>query len=148
MAGTGRGASLGILWKNAESLENLGRAKTLFLDKTGTITEGRPQVARWILSDRSDTPTVLSALGALESKSEHPLARAVTESLDDLGRWDASHPEADEFEQVAGTGLTGRVGELRLRVGNRRTLEESGVKLPESWQNAWDDMERKASRSW
>lgn len=143
MAGTGRGASLGILWKNAESLENLGRAKTLFLDKTGTITEGRPQVARWILSDRSDTPTVLSALAAVESKSEHPLARAVTESLADLGHWDESSPvEADEFEQVAGVGLTGRLGDLRLRVGNRRTLAESGVELPDAWQKAWNEMEK------
>lgn len=143
MAGTGRGASLGILWKNAESLENLGRAKTLFLDKTGTITEGRPQVARWILSDRSDTPTVLSALAAVESKSEHPLARAVTESLADLGHWDESSPvEADEFEQVAGVGLTGRLGDLRLRVGNRRTLAESGVELPDSWREAWNEMEK------
>lgn len=142
MAGTGRGASLGILWKNAESLENLGRAKTLFLDKTGTITEGRPQVARWIFSERSDTPAVLSALGALESKSEHPLARAVTESLEDLGHWDASHPEADEFEQVAGTGLTGRVGEYRLRVGNRRTLEASAAELPDTWREAWSEMEK------
>lgn len=142
MAGTGRGASLGILWKNAESLENLGRAKTLFLDKTGTITEGRPQVARWIFSERSDTPAVLSALGALESKSEHPLARAVTESLEDLGHWDASHPEADEFEQVAGTGLTGRVGEYRLRVGNRRTLEASAAELPDAWREAWSEMEK------
>ena len=143
MAGTGRGASLGILWKNAESLENLGRAKTLFLDKTGTITEGRPQVARWILSDRSDTPTVLSALAAVESKSEHPLARAVTESLADLGHWDESSPvEVDEFEQVAGVGLTGRLGDLRLRVGNRRTLAESDVELPESWQAAWNEMEK------
>lgn len=143
MAGTGRGASLGILWKNAESLENLGRAKTLFLDKTGTITEGRPQVARWILSERSDTPTVLTALAAVESKSEHPLARAVTESLADLGHWDESSPvEADEFEQVAGVGLTGRLGDLRLRVGNRRTLAESGVELPDAWQKAWNEMEK------
>ena len=112
------------------------------MDKTGTITEGRPQVARWIFSERSDTPAVLSALGALESKSEHPLARAVTESLEDLGHWDASHPEADEFEQVAGTGLTGRVGEYRLRVGNRRTLEASAAELPDAWREAWSEMEK------
>ena len=142
MAGTGRGASLGILWKNAESLENLGRARTLFLDKTGTITEGRPQVARWILSDRPDTPAVLSVLGAVESKSEHPLARAVTESLADLGYRDASHADPDEFEQVAGTGLTGSFGDCRIRVGNRRTLEASGAELPDSWRQAWADMEK------
>lgn len=75
MAGTGRGASLGILWKNAESLENLGRAKTLFLDKTGTITEGRPQVARWIFSERS-TRRPSSRPSAPLSRSPNTRSRA------------------------------------------------------------------------
>ena len=99
-------------------------------------------MARWILSDRPDTPAVLSVLGAVESKSEHPLARAVTESLADLGYRDASHADPDEFEQVAGTGLTGRFGGCRIRVGNRRTLEASGAELPDSWRQAWADMEK------
>lgn len=142
MAGTGRGASLGILWKNAESLENLGRAKTLFLDKTGTITEGRPQVKRWVLADRPDRDMLLSALAALENRSEHPLARAVVAGLSELGIAKELFAERLEaFEQVPGVGLTGRIGDLSLRVGNRRTLEHSNVKLPEAWNTAWNEME-------
>lgn len=142
MAGTGRGAALGILWKNAESLENLGRAKTLFLDKTGTITAGRPTVHTWVLSEREDLRDILRAVGTVEAKSEHPLAHALIDGLDSF-EFEPKDFEADvpDFHQEAGSGLTGSAAGRTVRIGNRRTLEASGVELPEAWREAWDDLE-------
>ena len=127
MVGTGRGAELGILFKNAEALENFHHVDTIVLDKTGTVTEGRPAVVDCILADGVDEAEFWSLAAALERSSEHPLAQAILAHAKELKTEDL---QAEEFETKPGIGVTALVKGRRLTIGNRRVMESFGGQSP------------------
>ena len=126
MVGTGKGAENGILIKSGEALETLHSVKTVILDKTGTITEGKPKVTD-ILST-VDTKEFLSVAAGIESMSEHPLAEAIIEKAREDG---VSFAEANNFEAISGKGVKARMGNDTFLAGNARLMNESGVDLSE-----------------
>jgi Cu+-exporting ATPase len=124
MVGTGRGATAGVLIKNAEALEVLEKVDTLVVDKTGTLTEGRPRLRSVVtLSDWHESE-LLHLVASLERGSEHPLAAAIVAAAQERG----SEPsEADEFRSVTGKGVVGTVDGRAVALGNRALLEELGI---------------------
>ena len=126
MVGTGRGAQIGVLFKNAEALENLHHVDTVVLDKTGTLTTGKPQVTD-ILPGSLDAQELLAVAAALECRSEHPFAKAILEKMGDT----PIAPPAD-FETLPGRGVAGTVNGVRCFGGNRRLMEELGISPPET----------------
>ena len=124
MVGTGRGARMGILFKNAAALENLHRVDTVVLDKTGTLTTGKPVVTD-VLPASADEKQLLKIAAALEEKSEHPFAKAILEKAGDL-----TYTPASDFETLPGRGVTGVVGGLRYYGGNRRLMQQQGISVP------------------
>ena len=132
MVGTGLGASNGILVKSAEALEGAVRATVVVLDKTGTLTEGKPSVTDVLCAGGTSKDQLLEYAYALEQKSEHPLAQAiVTYAQEKLGESAGSSFDVQEFSQVAGGGLTAKVGEKRLVAGNARLMEREGISTQE-----------------
>ena len=125
MVGTGRGARMGILFKNAEALENLHRIDTVVLDKTGTITTGKPSVTA-VYPGTADGKTLLQIACALEEKSEHPFAKAI---LSHYGN--GCYPKGDAYETLPGKGVTATVDGKRYYGGNGRLMKELGVILPQ-----------------
>ena len=124
MVGTGRGAQMGVLFKNAEALENLHHVDTVVLDKTGTLTTGKPEVTD-ILPGKAGSAGLLRVASALESKSEHPFARAILRKMGS-----APYPEASDFETLPGRGVAGRVEGVRCYGGNGRLMQELGIDIP------------------
>jgi Cu+-exporting ATPase len=120
----GRAAQLGVLFKGGESLERLARIDTLVLDKTGTLTEGKPEVTavRALGSLREDEVLRLSA--ALERRSEHPLAKAI---LGEAAKRHIGQPNAEDVRAVPGKGIQGRVDGRRVAAGNAALMEELGI---------------------
>ena len=125
MVGTGRGAQMGVLFKNAEALENLHRVDTVVLDKTGTLTTGKPEVTD-ILPGSVSAEALMKTAAALESRSEHPFAKAILQKMGDT-----PYPEAAAFETLPGRGVAGTVEGVRCYGGNRRLMDELGVAVPE-----------------
>ena len=124
MVASGRGAQLGVLIKNAEALELLAKVDTLVLDKTGTLTEGKPRLVAVETAAGFDATQVLRAAAALEQPSEHPLAAAI---LAGARKKDIAVPQVADFQSVAGKGVTGRVEGTRVAVGNEKLLSDSGI---------------------
>ena len=124
MVGTGRGAGLGILIKNAEALELLEKVDTLLIDKTGTLTEGKPSLASLEGLAGFDPGELLRLSASLERGSEHPLAGAIVEAAKAQG---LRLENASDFEAVTGKGVTGRVSARKVALGNAALLEELGV---------------------
>ena len=124
MVGTGRGAQLGVLFKNAEALENLHHIDTVVLDKTGTLTTGKPEVTD-ILPGKAETAELMRIAAALESRSEHPFAKAI---LKKMGK--NAYPEVTDFETLPGRGVAGKVRGIRCYGGNARLMQELGVSVP------------------
>jgi Cu+-exporting ATPase len=124
MVGTGRGALAGVLIKNAEALEILERVDTLVVDKTGTLTEGRPRLTSVVPAPGIGEAELLRLAAGLERGSEHPLAAAIVAGAAERGI-DAT--AADEFRSITGKGVTGRVGGRQVALGNRRLMEDLGV---------------------
>ncbi len=106
MVATGRGAQAGVLIKNAEALERFAKVDTLVVDKTGTLTEGRPAVTTLLPAEGMDETTLLRLAASLERASEHPLAAAIVEAAGERGLRLA---EADAFESITGKGVRGTV---------------------------------------
>lgn len=132
MVGTGLGASNGILVKSAEALEGAVRATVVVLDKTGTLTEGKPSVTDVLCAGGTSEHQLLEYAYALEQKSEHPLAQAiVTYAQEKLGESAGSSLDVQEFSQVAGGGLTAKVDEKHLVAGNARLMEQEGISTQE-----------------
>jgi Cu2+-exporting ATPase len=124
MVGIGQGASAGILIKDAEALQRAGKTDTVVLDKTGTITEGRPVVKDMVWEIEPNGQA--DVLAAIEERSEHPLAEAVAEYL----QRPAGPVNITLFESLPGSGVKARVGDDEYWVGNQRLLEQSGTTLP------------------
>ncbi|MEO6572673.1 MAG: heavy metal translocating P-type ATPase, partial [Polyangiaceae bacterium] len=127
MVGVGRGATMGILFKNAQALELLRTVDTLVVDKTGTLTEGKPRVVAVVPVGARKEEEVVGAAASLERGSEHPLAAAIAAAA--LERKVALESVV-EFKSITGKGVTGRVGARQVAVGNRALLETLGVKDP------------------
>ena len=126
MVGSGLGAKNGILFKNATALENAGKAEVVLLDKTGTITKGKPVVTDVISASEGENAKseLLNIAYALETKSEHPLAKAVVEYCDENKDKDRSMTDVTEFKNLAGNGLTGRIDNESVYAGNSRFIAE------------------------
>ena len=123
MVGTGRGAAMGVLYKNAEALERLHKVNTVVLDKTGTLTLGKPGVTDVIADDPDG---LLRIAAALEKPSEHPYARAILDRAEGL-----VIPQVQDFETLPGRGVTGVVEGRRCFGGNQRLMEEQGISIPD-----------------
>jgi P-type Cu+ transporter len=126
MVGIGRGARAGVLIKNAEALEILEKVDTLVVDKTGTLTEGKPQLAS-VSKELEDDPELLRLAASLERASEHPLGAAIVEAAAKRGL-QLSQPE--EFESVTGKGILGVVDRRRVAVGNVALMIKIGALRP------------------
>jgi P-type Cu+ transporter len=124
MVGVGRGALAGILIKNAEALERFEKVDTLVVDKTGTLTEGKPRVTRIVTVGGFDESTVLSFGASLEKSSEHPLAGAIVAAA--LER-KIPLQEVTNFASITGKGITGTIGGRRVAVGSAVLLKDHGV---------------------
>jgi Cu+-exporting ATPase len=131
MVSVGRGAQNGILVKNAAALEALGRVDTVVVDKTGTLTEGKPKVVEIWAGRDGEALEILAPIASLENLSEHPLAKAVVQAA--VGRGIALKEVAD-FRSVPGHGVEGRIAGQTIRVGKEDWLAASGVLLPPEWQ--------------
>jgi Cu+-exporting ATPase len=124
MVAIGRGASLGVLIKDAEAMQSLGKINTLLVDKTGTLTLGRPEVTDVICATGVQETWLLTMAASLESRSEHPLASAVMRAAKER---QTSFPEASDFEAIRGGGLIGHVEGHSILLGRRTLLEEHNI---------------------
>jgi Cu+-exporting ATPase len=133
MVATGRGAGVGVLFKNAEAIEALRKVDTLLVDKTGTLTEGRPQLAASVPAAGFDEQTLLHLAASLERGSEHPLAAAILAGAEARGLDLCS---AQSFESIPGQGIMGRVEGHEVALGNRALLDGLGVDARELAERA------------
>ena len=124
MVGTGRGATAGVLVKNAEALEVMEKVDTLVVDKTGTLTIGKPRLITVEPASGFDPDEVLRLAAALERGSEHPLAAAIVEGAEERG---IAVPDSSDFESVTGKGVIGKVEGRRLALGNKALLATIGA---------------------
>jgi P-type Cu+ transporter len=124
MVGVGRGAQAGVLIKNAEALERMEKVDTLVVDKTGTLTEGKPKVVAVVAAPGFAEQDVLRLAAGVERASEHPLARAI---VDAAGERSIALPEASGFEAPTGKGVTATVEGRRVVIGNAKMLADSGI---------------------
>ena len=133
MVGTGKGAEMGILFKSAEALENLRSVGTVVLDKTGTVTRGKPAVTDIVVATRADgspamsEKALLKLAAALERSSEHPLAEAILAECKARG---IVARMVEDFAAVPGRGVTAREGQNTIAAGNVRLMDELGVTVP------------------
>ena len=123
MVGTGRGAELGVLFRKGEALQLLKDAKVVALDKTGTLTEGKPALTDLELAGGFDRANVLALVAAVEAKSEHPIARAIVDAAADEG---LSLSPVSDFESVTGFGVKAVVDSKRIEIGADRYMTELG----------------------
>lgn len=126
MVGTGKGAENGILIKSAESLETLHKVDTVVLDKTGTLTQGKPQVTDVSPAQGVDEKRLLTLAAALEAKSEHPLAKAIVDYVNQLGY---ELPSAEDFQASHGQGVSATIGGERFLAGNAGIMETTSVDI-------------------
>jgi Cu+-exporting ATPase len=124
MVGTGKGAMLGVLIKNAEALEVMEQLDTLVVDKTGTLTEGKPRLVSVVASEDFDEATVLHLGASLERASEHPLAEAIVRGAEEKG---ISLASTDHFESVTGQGVTGSIDGHAVALGNLKLMQALAV---------------------
>lgn len=133
MVGTGKGAEMGILFKSAEALENLRSVGTVVLDKTGTVTRGKPAVTDIVVATRADgspamsEKALLKLAAALERSSEHPLAEAIMAECETRG---IVARMVEDFAAVPGRGVTAREGQNVIAAGNVRLMNELGAEVP------------------
>ena len=124
MVATGRGAQSGVLVRNAASLERLAAVNTLVVDKTGTLTEGKPALTGVETAPGFEPDEVLRLAASLEAGSEHPLAAAILRGAEQRG---LKLEKAEGFESVTGQGVTGRIGGRAVLLGNQRLMQGAGI---------------------
>jgi Cu+-exporting ATPase len=142
MVGTGRGATEGVLIKNAEALETLEKVNTLVVDKTGTLTEGKPKLTMFANTGVVDDETALRLAASLERSSEHPLAAAFVTAANERGHKLAP---VSEFRSVTGKGVIGKVDGRWIALGNQSLLAELGIDLGAGAEKAAKWRERGAT---
>jgi Cu+-exporting ATPase len=133
MVGTGRGATLGVLIKNAEALEIMEKVTTLVVDKTGTLTEGKPGLVEVQTVNEFTDNEVLQLASSLERASEHPLAEAIVRGAEDR---DITLSQTDDFASITGKGVTGTVEGRAVALGNLELLDQLGIDPGELPQQA------------
>jgi Cu+-exporting ATPase len=133
MVGTGRGAADGILIKSGEALETAQSVKTVVLDKTGTITEGKPRVTDLLPADNTSVRELLQVAASLEKQSEHPLAEAVMAEAEKQG---ANPLPAEDFQSIPGRGVSAQIGGAACAAGNLALMHELGVDVSAAEQTA------------
>jgi Cu+-exporting ATPase len=133
MVGTGRGATAGVLIKNAEALEVLEKIDTLVVDKTGTLTEGKPRLISVIPARGQNEGELLYLAASLERGSEHPLAAAIVSGAEGRG---IKLADVREFRSITGKGVVGSVEGKRVALGNRKLLEELHVEASDLWDRS------------
>lgn len=126
MVGMGRGAEAGILIKNAEALEKLEKVKTIFVDKTGTLTEGKPQITDIFLLDPKNETEMLRLVASVEQSSEHPLADPIIKKAQALS---LNLPKTENFQSYTGLGISGKVQDHQVIAGTLKLLEEKKVSI-------------------
>ena len=128
MVASGKGAENGLIFRSAEALETAGKLRTIVLDKTGTLTRGQPEVTDFerLAGGVLPADTLLALTAALESRSEHPLAEAITTYARSQLK-DSELPAVEDFEAVAGRGVQGAIGGQQVRVGTPRWFDELGI---------------------
>ncbi|WOK07280.1 heavy metal translocating P-type ATPase [Imperialibacter roseus] len=127
MVGTGKGAKQGILVKDARAIEEMHKVTTLVIDKTGTITQGRPSLQDvQSIHEKYSADAILKNAASLESSSEHPLAHAIVEGAENKG---LKPQKVDDFNSITGKGITGKVDGLQIAIGNKKLLEEFDLTL-------------------
>lgn len=124
MTATGRGAQMGVLVKNAEALERFAKIDTLIVDKTGTLTEGKPRFIAVLPEEGHDENLVLKLAATLERGSEHPLAEAIVRGAEERG---LEFSTAEDFEAITGKGVKGRVGNRDVALGNAAMVADLGL---------------------
>ncbi|MFZ3208953.1 MAG: heavy metal translocating P-type ATPase [Geobacteraceae bacterium] len=124
MVATGKGATMGILFKNAEAIELLRKVDTLVVDKTGTLTEGKPKLVGVETVDGFDQQKLLRLAASLERGSEHPLAAAIVGGAEERGIATVS---AEGFQSITGKGVTGRIDGIDVALGNRKLFADMGI---------------------
>jgi Cu+-exporting ATPase len=133
MTATGKGASMGVLFKDAEAIEVMRQVDTLVVDKTGTLTEGKPRLVQVEAASGMDESTLLRLAATLERGSEHPLAAAIVSGAVDRG---VNLGKVENFESVTGKGVVGDIDAKRVVLGNRSLLESLGIDPGELAQQA------------
>lgn len=132
MVGVGRGAQSGVLIKNAEALEKMNKVDTLIVDKTGTITEGKPSVEKVVSTGSLEEKTLLYNITALNQYSEHPLAEAIVI----YGKSkNVSITKVNDFEAITGKGVVGTVGKNKIALGNAKLLEQLSISISDNLAN-------------
>ncbi len=124
MVATGKGASMGVLFKNAEAIELMRKVDTLVVDKTGTLTEGKPKLVSVVASDGVDEATLVRLAATLEKGSEHPLAAAIVKGAEERS---VALGTAEGFESITGKGVRGRVDGRDVALGNRAMMESLSI---------------------
>ncbi|GAA0397368.1 heavy metal translocating P-type ATPase [Brevundimonas terrae] len=124
MVGTGRGAEMGVLFRKGEALQLLKDAKIVAVDKTGTLTEGKPALTDLEVAGDFDRDTVLARVAAVEAKSEHPIARAIVDAAEAQG---LTLPAITKFESVTGFGVKAEIDGQRIEIGADRYMEKLGM---------------------
>jgi Cu+-exporting ATPase len=133
MVATGKGATIGILFRNAEAIEVLREVETLVIDKTGTLTEGKPEVASLVPLPPTDKTELLQLAASLERGSEHPLAAAIVRGAEKRG---VALAKAADFDSVTGKGVRGTVEGASVALGNRALMKDLGIDLGEVTERA------------
>jgi Cu+-exporting ATPase len=133
MVATGKGAAAGVLFKNAEAIEFMRQVDTLVVDKTGTLTEGKPKLVAVTAAEGFDEERVLQLAASLERGSEHPLAAAIVSGAEARG---LTLLAAEAFESVTGMGVRARVDGVAVDLGNRKMMESAGVSVEAQTQAA------------
>jgi Cu+-exporting ATPase len=123
MAGTGKAAEYGVLFKGAEAIENASKLRVIVFDKTGTLTKGEPSVTD-VLTGESDDLTVLRLAAVAERNSEHPLGEAIVRGAEARG---LTLVETDSFNSIPGHGVEAQIEGRTVLVGNRKLMRERGV---------------------
>ena len=140
MVGSGIGAERGILIRSGEAIQTFKDVKVMVLDKTGTITRGEPKLTEAVVAEGADENRLLTLAASVENASEHPIARAI---VDGARERDVKPGEVSEFRSTGARGVSGKVGDEVVLIGNRRLLEEEGVTGLEALDDAMGELEGK-----
>jgi Cu+-exporting ATPase len=142
MVGVGRAARAGILIKNAEAIEHMGKVTCLVVDKTGTLTEGRPAVTSYIPAGSMTADELLAAAAAVERASEHPLARAIVQAAEERG---LPVPDAEGFQSITGEGVQASIAGRTVRIGKTGFLESAGAAVTDRMRGEAEELQIQGS---
>ena len=128
MVGTGRGAQSGVLVKDARAIEEMNKVDILIVDKTGTLTEGKPSLEYWLSLGDLDNNTVLKYAASVDAHSEHPVAEAIVKGAKQQG---VVPEKVNDFTSVTGKGVTGTINGKKIGLGNHRLVDDFSATIPE-----------------